>query len=37
VTSALSDAERFKLVLGITYHAIYHAAQIQLIKRLHEK
>ena len=28
--------ERFALVLGITCHAVYHAGQIQLIKRLHE-
>jgi hypothetical protein len=34
VVSPLSDAERFNLVLGITCHAIYHAGQIQLIKRL---
>jgi hypothetical protein len=34
VTSALGDPERFNLVLGITCHAIYHAGQIQLIKRL---
>ena len=34
VTSPLADAERFNLVLGITCHAIYHAGQIQLIKRL---
>jgi DinB superfamily len=33
-TSPLADAERFNLVLGITCHAIYHAGQIQLIKRL---
>ena len=33
-TSALPDAERFGLVLGITCHAVYHAGQIQLIKRL---
>jgi hypothetical protein len=32
---ALSDPERFDLVLGITCHAIYHAGQVQLIKRLH--
>jgi DinB superfamily len=31
----VSDTERFDLVLGITCHAIYHAGQIQLIKRLH--
>lgn len=30
----LSDAERFNLVLGITCHAVYHAGQIQLLKRL---
>ena len=29
------DAERFNLVLGITCHAIYHAGQVQLLKRLH--
>lgn len=33
--SPLADAERFNLELGITCHAIYHAGQIQLIKRLH--
>lgn len=33
-TSAIADAERFDLVLGITCHAIYHAGQVQLIKRL---
>ena len=32
--SPLADAERFSLALGITCHAIYHAGQIQLIKRL---
>ena len=31
----LTDAERFDLVLGITCHAVYHAGQIQLLKRLH--
>ncbi|AMY09138.1 DinB superfamily protein [Luteitalea pratensis] len=35
-TSALPDAERAELVLGITSHAVYHAGQIQLIKRLQE-
>jgi DinB family protein len=30
----MSDAERFDLVLGITCHAIYHAGQIQLVKKL---
>lgn len=33
--SPLPDAERFNLVLGITCHAVYHAGQVQLIKRLH--
>jgi len=33
-TSKLGEAERFDLVLGITCHAIYHAGQVQLIKRL---
>ena len=32
--SPLADPDRFNLVLGITCHAIYHAGQIQLIKRL---
>jgi hypothetical protein len=36
VTSPLADGGRFDLVLGITGHAIYHAGQIQLIKRLRE-
>jgi hypothetical protein len=34
-SSLLSEAERLDLVLGITCHAIYHAGQIQLLKRLH--
>jgi DinB superfamily len=33
-SSPLADADRFALVLGITCHAVYHAGQIQLIKRL---
>jgi hypothetical protein len=28
------EADQFDLVLGITCHAVYHAGQIQLIKRL---
>jgi hypothetical protein len=32
--SPLGEAERFALVLGITCHAVYHAGQVQLIKRL---
>jgi hypothetical protein len=35
VVAGLPDAERFDLVLGVTCHAIYHAGQVQLIKRLH--
>jgi hypothetical protein len=35
VQSPLEEAARFDLVLGIACHAIYHAGQIQLIKRLH--
>ena len=34
VKSPLGDPERFTLVLGIASHAIYHAGQIQLIKKL---
>jgi hypothetical protein len=30
----LSAGERFDLILGITCHAVYHAGQVQLIKRL---
>lgn len=30
----LSEAERFDLALGISGHAIYHAGQVQLLKRL---
>ena len=33
--NSLSDTARFDLILGITCHAIYHAGQVQLIKRLH--
>lgn len=32
--SPLPASERLDLVLGITCHAVYHAGQIQLIKRL---
>ena len=35
--SPLGDDERFTVILGITCHAVYHAGQIQLIKRLHAK
>ena len=34
IASPLSGAEQFDLVLGITSHAVYHAGQIQLLKRL---
>ena len=33
-SSPLAATERFNLVLGIASHAIYHAGQVQLIKRL---
>jgi len=32
--SPLNESERFDLVLGVTCHAVYHAGQIQLVKRL---
>jgi DinB superfamily len=32
--SSLGDNERFDVVLGITCHAVYHAGQVQLIRRL---
>jgi len=34
VNPSLPETERFDLVLGITCHAVYHAGQVQLIKRL---
>jgi DinB superfamily len=34
IASPLTASERFDLVLGITCHAVYHAGQIQLIKKL---
>jgi len=34
ITSPLSQSERFGLSLGITCHAVYHAGQVQLIKKL---
>jgi hypothetical protein len=34
LASPLSEAERLDLVLGITCHAVYHAGQVQLLKRL---
>lgn len=33
-SSPLGSDERFALVLGITCHGVYHAGQVQLIKRL---
>jgi hypothetical protein len=36
LTSPLSQAERFDLILGITCHAVYHAGQIQLLKKLRQ-
>jgi hypothetical protein len=35
--SPLTYRERLDLILGITCHAVYHAGQVQLIKRLHAK
>ncbi|MCI0434991.1 MAG: DinB family protein [Gemmatimonadetes bacterium] len=32
--AAIPVAEQFHLVLGITCHAVYHAGQIQLVRRL---
>lgn len=32
--SPLAEADRFGLILGVTCHAVYHAGQIQLVKRL---
>lgn len=34
VRSPLGDVERFDLVLGLACHAVYHAGQVQLLKRL---
>ena len=33
-SSPLTAVEQFDLVLGITSHAVYHAGQIQLLKKL---
>ena len=32
--SARTRSDRFDLILGLTCHAVYHAGQVQLIKRL---
>lgn len=32
----LTADERFELVLGITCHAVYHAGQVQLVKRMRD-
>ena len=37
VRSPLSESEQFDLVLGVTCHAVYHAGQVQLIKRLRQE
>lgn len=37
VQSSLEQAATFDLVLGITCHGVYHAGQVQLIKRLHAR
>jgi DinB superfamily len=36
-SAALGAAERLDLVLGITCHAVYHAGQVQLLKKLAEE
>ena len=36
VTPGMAAPDRFNLILGITCHAIYHAGQVQLIKRLRQ-
>lgn len=33
-SSLVAEADRFNLILGITCHAVYHAGQVQLIKKL---
>lgn len=35
VQPSLEETARFDLLLGITCHAVYHAGQVQLIKRLY--
>lgn len=35
-SEAVAGRERFELTLGITCHAIYHAGQIQRLKKLAE-
>ena len=35
--SALPPDDRIELVLGITCHAVYHAGQVQLLKKLAEE
>jgi hypothetical protein len=37
VVAAGGGADQLDLVLGITCHAVYHAGQVQLIKRLHPR
>ena len=37
IDSTLPEGERFDLIMGITCHAVYHAGQIQLVKRLVEQ
>lgn len=34
---AVPEPERFELALGITCHAVYHAGQIQLLKKIAEE
>lgn len=34
IRSPISETERLELILGVTCHAVYHAGQVQLVKRL---
>ncbi len=36
-TGGQTQAERLDLILGITCHAVYHAGQVQLLKKLAER
>lgn len=36
VRTSLSEGERVDLVLGITCHAVYHAGQVQLLRKLRQ-
>jgi len=36
IKSPIGESERFDLILGITCHAVYHAGQVQLVKKLRQ-